>query len=153
MSEDRIFLKCAWRLIPFLMLLYLISYIDRVNVGFAALTMNRDLGLSPAEFGFAAGVFFLGYCGFHLPATVILHRIGAKWTVFSILVGWGAVSAACALVQGPVSFSILRFLLGIAEAGFVPGMLLYLTFWFPQSLRARWTATFQTAIALAFVAG
>jgi ACS family tartrate transporter-like MFS transporter len=153
MSEDRVFAKCAWRLIPLIMVLYLVSYIDRVNVGFAALTMNKDLGFSPTVFGFGAGVFFLSYCGFHLPATLILHRIGAKWAVFSILASWGAVSAGCAFVQGPISFYVLRFLLGIAEAGFVPGMLLYLTYWFPQNFRARCTANFQTAIPLAFVVG
>src|SRR6266704_529668 len=98
MSEHQIFAKCAWRLIPFMMVLYLVNYIDRVNVGFAALTMNKDLGFSP--------------------------------TVFGILAAWGALSAGCALVQGPLSFYILRFFLGIAEAGLVPGMLLYLTYWF-----------------------
>ena len=153
MTDDRVFAKCAWQLIPFIMILYLVNYIDRVNVGFAALTMNRDLGLSPGVFGFAAGVFSLSYCGFHLPATVILHRVGAKRTVFFILASWGAFSAACAFAQGPVGLSVLRFLLGIAEAGFVPGMLLYLTYWFPQSYRARCTTNFQTGIPLAFVAG
>ncbi|HYM18443.1 MAG TPA: MFS transporter, partial [Micropepsaceae bacterium] len=127
MSEHQIFAKCAWRLIPFIMLLYLVSYIDRVNVAFAALTMNADLALSPAAFGFAAGVFALSYCGFHLPANVILHRIGVKKAVFCILAAWGTFSAACAFARGPVSLSVMRFFLGIAEAGFVPGMLLYLT--------------------------
>src|SRR5262249_20663098 len=114
-EQDRVFVKCAWRLIPFVMLLYLVSYIDRVNIGFAALTMNRDLNLSPTAYGFAAGVFSLSYCGLHLPATVILHRVGAKRTVFAILASWGALSAACAFAQGAVSLSVLRFLLGIAE--------------------------------------
>ena len=151
MTDDRVFAKCAWRLIPFIMVLYLVSYIDRVNVGFAALTMNRDLGLSPAAFGFGAGIFSLGYCGSHLPAAVIVHRMGAKWTMFGILASWGVFSAGCAFAKGPISFSVLRFLLGIAEAGLVPGMLLYLTFWFPQSFRARCTANFQTALPLSFV--
>src|SRR5215470_9653698 len=120
MSEDAIFSKCAWRLIPFIGVLYLVSYIDRVNVGFAALTMNRDLDFSPPVYGFGAGVFFLGYCVFHVPANVILHRVGARRTMFCILAAWGTISAGCALVQGPLSFYALRFLLGIAEAGFVP---------------------------------
>jgi len=153
MSDDRVFRKCARRLIPFIGLLYLVSYIDRVNVGFAALTMNRDLGFSPAVYGFGAGVFFLGYCAFHVPANVILHRAGARRTVFCILAAWGALSAGCALVQRPLSFYVLRFLLGIAEAGFVPGMLLYLTYWFPQNYRGRFTAGFMTAVPLAFVVG
>jgi len=153
MSDERVFAKCAWRLIPFIGLLYLLSYIDRVNVGFAALTMNRDLDFSPAVYGFGAGVFFLGYCGFHVPATVILHRVGARRTIFSILAAWGALSAGCALVQGPLSFYVLRFLLGVAEAGFVPGMLLYLTYWFPQDYQGRLTAGFMTAVPFAFVIG
>jgi ACS family tartrate transporter-like MFS transporter len=153
MSEDRVFAKCAWRLMPFLMLLYLVSYIDRVNVGFAALTMNRDLNFSPEVFGFGAGVFSIGYCGFHLPGTLLVHRFGAKRAVFCILASWGALSAAGAFIEGPISFFVLRFFLGVAEAGFVPGMLLYLTFWFPQSLRARITANFQTAIPFAVVIG
>jgi ACS family tartrate transporter-like MFS transporter len=153
MSEQQIFAKCAWRLIPFMMLLYLVNYIDRVNVGFAALTMNRDLGFSPAVYGFGAGVFFFGYCIFHVPANVILHRVGARRTVFCILAAWGAFSAGCALVQGPLTFYILRFFLGIAEAGLVPGMLLYLTYWFPKNYRARYTAAFQSAIPFAFVIG
>jgi len=115
--------------------------------------MNRDLNFSPEVFGFGAGVFSVGYCGFHLPGTVLVHRFGAKRSVFCILVSWGTVSAACAFIEGPISFFVLRFLLGVAEAGFLPGMLLYLTFWFPQSLRARITANFQTAIPFAFVIG
>jgi len=125
MSEQQIFAKCAWRLIPFMMLLFLVNYIDRVNVGFAALTMNKDLGFSPAVFGFGAGVFFFGYFVFQVPSTVILHRVGARRIVFCILAAWGALSAGCALVQGPLSFYILRFFLGIAEGGLVPGMLFY----------------------------
>ena len=153
MSDDRVFAKCAWRLIPFIALLYLVNYIDRVNVGFAALTMNADLGFTPAIYGFGAGVFFLGYCAFHVPSNAILHRVGARWTIFSILLAWGLLSAGCAFVQGPLSFYVLRFLLGIAEAGFVPGMLLYLTYWFPQNYHGRLTAGFMTAVPLAFVIG
>src|ERR1700704_7009250 len=109
-EQDRVFAKCAWRLIPFMMLLYLVNYIDRVNVGFAALTMNKDLGFSPATYGFGAGVFFIGYVLFQVPANVILERVGARRVVFCILATWGLISAACALVQGPASFYALRFI-------------------------------------------
>jgi ACS family tartrate transporter-like MFS transporter len=153
MTDDRVFTKCAWRLIPFVMVLYLVNYIDRVNVGFAALTMNTDLGFSPSVFGFGAGIFFFGYCLFHVPGGLFVHWAGARRAVFWILATWGVVSACCAFVKGPISFYVLRFMLGVAEAGFVPGMLFYLTIWFPPSLRARYTAIFQTGIPLAFVAG
>ena len=153
MNDDRVFSKCAWRLIPFMGLLYLFNYIDRVNVGFAALTMNRDLGFTPTVFGFGAGIFFFSYFLFQLPTNVILHRVGARRTVFFILASWGAVSASCAFIQGPVSFYILRFLLGAAEAGFFPGMLLYLTYWFPVNWRVRCTAAFMAAAPLAFAIG
>ena len=145
MNEQKIFVKCAWRLIPFIALLYLVNYVDRVNVGFAALTMNAELGFTPAVYGFGAGVFFIGYCAFHVPSNVILHQVGARWTIFSILLAWGLLSAGCAFVQGPRGFYVLRFLLGVAEAGFVPGMLLYLTYWFPQTYQGRFTAGFMTA--------
>src|ERR1017187_7837333 len=109
-EEDRVFAKCAWRLIPLMMLLYVVNYIDRVNVGFAALTMNRDLGFSPAIFGFGAGLFFLGYLLFQVPMSVTLERVGARRSIFAILIIWGAISAGTALVQGPHSFYALRFL-------------------------------------------
>jgi MFS transporter, ACS family, tartrate transporter len=153
MNDDRVFAKCAWRLIPFMALLFLVNYIDRVNVGFAALTMNKDLGFSPATYGFGAGVFFIGYVLFQVPANVILERVGARRVVFCILATWGLISAACALVQGPASFYALRFILGIAEAGFFPGMIFYLTLWFPQAYRARHIAGFYSAIPLAFIVG
>jgi ACS family tartrate transporter-like MFS transporter len=130
-----------------------VSYIDRVNVGFAALTMNKDLGFSPAIYGFGAGIFFVGYSLFQVPANVILDRVGARRWVFYILATWGVISAACALVQGPASFYALRFLLGMAEAGCYPGMIFYLTLWFPQAYRGRFTAGFIAAIPLAFVIG
>jgi ACS family tartrate transporter-like MFS transporter len=153
MSEDRVFTKCAWRLIPFMVLLYVVNYLDRVNVGFAALTMNRDLGFSPPVYGFGAGIFFIGYTLFQVPANIILERIGVRRWVFCILLVWGAVSAGCAFVKGSTSFYVLRFLLGIAEAGFYPGMLLYLTYWFPQNYRARFMAVFQTSVLWAFIIG
>jgi ACS family tartrate transporter-like MFS transporter len=153
MSERQIFTKCAWRLIPFMGLLFLANYIDRVNVGFGALTMNRDLGFSPSVYGLGAGVFFLGYLLFQVPAVVFLARVGARKAVFCIMATWGTISTANALVQSPSSFYALRFFLGVAEAGFIPGMLLYLTYWFPQAYRARYTAMFMSAIPLAFVIG
>jgi len=152
-KQDQVFVKCAWRLIPFMMVLYVTNYLDRVNVGFAALTMNKDLGFSPSIYGFAAGIFFLSYALFQVPANVILERVGARRSVFCIMATWGALSAATAFVQEPLTFYILRFLLGVAEAGFFPGMILYLTFWFPQLYRARFTAIFMAAIPLSSILG
>jgi len=153
MSENRVFAKCAWRLIPFMMLLYVLNYFDRVNVGFAALTMNRDLGFTPTIFGIGAGLFFFGYSLCQIPSSVLIERIGARRGVSCILMTWGALSAACAFAQTPTSFYALRFLLGVAEAGFFPGMVLYMTYWFPRSHRARFTAIFMAAIPLSFVLG
>jgi ACS family tartrate transporter-like MFS transporter len=135
------------------MLLYVVNYIDRVNVGFAALTMNKDLGLSPSVFGFGAGIFFLGYLIFQVPANLILEKIGARRWMFIILAVWGVISAANAFMQGPLSYYALRFLLGVAEAGFFPGMLLYMTYWFPHSWRGRFVGIFMAAIPLANIIG
>src|SRR6266436_215412 len=134
--NDRVFMKCAWRLIPFMVLLFTVNFLDRVNVGFAALTMNKDLGFSPATYGFAAGIFFVGYFACQLPSNVVLARIGARRWIFFIVAVWGAISASCAFVQDATGFYILRFLLGAAEAGFFPGMLYYFTLWFPHNYRA-----------------
>jgi MFS transporter, ACS family, tartrate transporter len=152
-EQNPVFTKCAWRLIPFMVLLYVVSFIDRSNVGYAALTMNKDLGFSPKIFGFGAGMFFVGYALFQLPANVILERIGAKRWMFCILAVWGLLSAANAMVKGPMSFYTLRFLLGVAEAGFTPGMILYLTFWFPRAYLARVTANFMIGIPLSYAIG
>jgi ACS family tartrate transporter-like MFS transporter len=152
-EQDRVFSKCAWRLIPFMGLLYLVNYIDRINVGFAALTMNADLGFSPSVYGFGAGVLFVGYLLFQIPANVILARVGARWWIFSILAVWGVLSAATAFVRNPAEFYAVRFLLGVAEAGFFPGMMYYLTLWFPQAYRARFGAWFVSAIPLSVVVG
>jgi MFS transporter, ACS family, tartrate transporter len=153
MTGHSVFTKCAWRLIPFMMVAYLVNYLDRVNVGFAALTMNADLGFSPAVFGLGAGMFFVGYFLFQVPANIILERVGTRRWIACILASWGAMSAAGALVRDPVSFYTLRFFLGVAEAGFFPGILLYLTYWFPHSYRGRFTALFMTAIPLSFIVG
>ena len=120
-NEDAVFAKCAWRLVPFVVLLFAVNFLDRVNVGFAALTMSRDLGFSPAIFGFGAGVFFIGYFVFEVPSNLILARIGARRWIFLIMLLWGAISAACALVQGAISFFIsCASCWRVAEAGFFP---------------------------------
>lgn len=153
MSDNRVFAKCAWRLIPFMALLYLVNYIDRTNAGFAALTMNQDLNFSPTVYGFGAGIFFIGYALFQVPANVILERVGAKRWFFCIMAAWGLLSASTASVQTPTSFYVLRFLVGVAEAGFFPGMLFYLNYWFPRGDLARFTAYFMIANPLSFVIG
>ncbi len=153
MNEQQIFAKCAWRLIPFMVVLYFVNFLDRVNVGFAALTMNRDLGFSPSVYGIGAGAFFIGYFLCEVPSNVILARVGARFWIFRIMLTWGVLAAACALIQGTASFVALRFLLGIAEAGFYPGMLLYLTYWFPRTYRAQFLACFIAAAPLATVIG
>ena len=129
--------KVTRRLLPFLFLLYIVCFLDRVNVGFAALEMNRDLGFSPAVYGFGAGVFFLGYVLFEVPSNLILVRIGARVWIARIMITWGVLAAAMMFIRGPASFYTLRFLLGLAEAGFFPGMIYYLCRWFPASARAE----------------
>jgi len=153
MHENQVFAKCAQRLIPFMILLYLLNFLDRVNVGFAALTMNKDLGFTPEVFGFGAGVLFVGYAFFQLPANMILDRVGARRWIFSILIVWGLISAGNAFVTDARTFYLLRFLLGLAEAGFFPGMIYYLTLWFPPSQRARYVGAFMTAQPLSFIIG
>ena len=145
--------KVALRLIPFLGVLYFFAFLDRVNVGFAALTMNADLGLSAAVFGIGSGIFFLGYIAFEVPSNVMLERFGARLWIARIMISWGVLSAAMAFVQGPNSFYTVRFLLGIAEAGFFPGIIFYLTCWFPPQHRARIIALFMIALPLSSVIG
>ena len=153
MRDEEVFVKCAWRLVPLVILLFTVNFLDRVNVGFAALTMNRDLGFSPVTFGFGAGVFFAGYFAFEIPANLALTRIGARrWLAF-IMVAWGAMSAACAFAQDAASFYLLRFLLGAAEAGFFPGVLYYLTLWFPRGYRSRFAAALIAAGPIAGLVG
>jgi len=141
------------RLIPFLFILYVVSFLDRVNVGFAALEMNRDLGLSPAVYGFGAGIFFLGYSLFEVPSNLILARTGARVWIARIMITWGLIAAGMMFVRGPASFYALRFLLGIAEAGFFPGIIFYLSEWFPSDARARAIARFMTAIPVSGMIG
>jgi MFS transporter, ACS family, tartrate transporter len=145
--------KARRRLIPFLFLLYIVAYLDRINVGFAALQMNQALGFSATVYSFGAGIFFLSYGLFEVPSNVILARIGARRWIARIMISWGIVSSAMMLVRGPIGFYTLRFLLGAAEAGFFPGMIFYLTRWFPARERARAIATFMTAVLTAGVVG
>jgi MFS transporter, ACS family, tartrate transporter len=150
-AAERAVRKAAWRLIPLLCVAYVVSYIDRTNVGFAALTMNPDLGLTPEQFGFAAGMFFVGYCLFEIPSNVALQRYGARQWLAFIMAAWGLASAATAFATGPVSYSVIRFLTGVAEAGFFPGAIFYIATWFPAAVRGRILAWFVVAVPLSLV--
>ena len=141
------------RLLPMLMLCYFVAYLDRVNIGFAGLTMNKDLGFSSAVFGFGGGIFFLGYFIFEVPSNVILEKVGARTWIARILVTWGLISGCTALAVGEYSFFSIRFLLGLAEAGFFPGIILYLTWWFPSAYRSRIVAVFMAAIPISNILG
>jgi ACS family tartrate transporter-like MFS transporter len=145
--------KNLFRLIPVLAIAYFFNYIDRTNVGFAALTMTRDLGLSNAELGAAAGLFFVGYCLLEVPSNLALYRFGARRWLARIMISWGLLSAATALVTGPASFYTLRILTGAAEAGFFPGVVFYLSYWFPAQYRIKVLAWFLVAIPLSSVVG
>jgi MFS transporter, ACS family, tartrate transporter len=145
--------KVTWRLIPFLFLLYVIAWLDRVNVGFAGLEMNADLGFSSTVFGFGSGIFFLGYCLFEIPSNIILERVGARIWIARIMVTWGLISAGLMFVRTPVAFYLLRFLLGAAEAGFFPGVIYYLSLWYPTAQRARAMAAFMTAVPVTGLIG
>ena len=152
--EQRTMRKVYWRILPFTGLLYLICYIDRVNVGFAALTMRGDLGLSQAAFGLGAGTaFFIGYFVLEVPSNIILDKVGARLWIARIMISWGIVSGCTAFVVGPHSFYLVRFLLGLAEAGFFPGMVLFFTYWFPTVHRGRIIAGFMTAIPISIAIG
>ena len=151
--EKRVMRKVTMRIVPFIILLYFISFLDRVNIGFAALTMNKDLGFSPTVFGLGAGIFFLGYFLFEVPSNLILNKVGARIWIARVMITWGLVSGCMAFVQGTTSFYTLRFLLGVAEAGFFPGIILYLSFWFPAAKRAQVTAIFMAAAPLSTVFG
>jgi MFS transporter, ACS family, tartrate transporter len=160
--------KAAWRLIPFLILCYFVAYLDRVNAGFAALTMNKELGLTAEMFGFGVGIFFFGYFIFEVPSNLLLEKVGARLWIARIMISWGVISAAFAFV-GSISatfqslgfsffdsartFYLLRFIFGAAEAGFFPGIILFLTYWFTSQERARWVGVFMAAIPLSAVIG
>jgi MFS transporter, ACS family, tartrate transporter len=145
--------KVSRRLLPFIMLLYFVNFLDRINLGFAALTMNKDLGLSAYAYGLGAGIFFFGYFIFEVPSNLILERIGARLWIARIMLTWGLISAGMAFVTGETSFIVMRFLLGLAEAGFFPGMILYLTYWYPAPYRARVIAAFMVAIPVSIAIG
>uniref|UniRef100_E6PMM7 Putative tartrate transporter n=1 Tax=mine drainage metagenome TaxID=410659 RepID=E6PMM7_9ZZZZ len=151
--ESATYTKVGWRLIPFLMLCYFVAYLDRVNVGFAQLQMKSDLGFSDAVYGFGAGIFFLGYVLFEVPSNLVLHRVGARIWIARIMITWGLISALTMFIQTPTMFYVARFLLGLAEAGFFPGIILYLTYWYPAAKRSQMTAWFMSAVALSGLIG
>ncbi|RTL51832.1 MAG: MFS transporter [Bradyrhizobiaceae bacterium] len=151
--EARVLRKITIRIVPFVMLLYFIAFIDRVNIGFAALTMNKDLGFSPSVFGFGAGIFFFGYFLFEVPSNIALHKFGARIWIARVMITWGLISGGMAFITGATSFYVLRFLLGAAEAGFFPGIILYLSYWFPARNRAAVTAVFMAAAPLSTALG
>jgi D-galactonate transporter len=152
-TEDRTYAKVTARLVPFLFICYLAAYLDRVNVGFAKLQMLNELKFSETVYGLGAGIFFLGYVLFEVPSNIVLHRVGARLWIARIMITWGLISGAMAFVNSATSFYILRFLLGAAEAGFIPGILLYLTYWYPAARRGRITAIFLAAIPVASIIG
>jgi len=153
LTADAVYRKVAWRLIPLLFLCYIAAYLDRVNVGFAKLQMQQALQFSDAVYGFGAGIFFIGYFIFEIPSNVLLHRVGAGRWIARIMVTWALLSAATMFVDSAISFYIVRFLLGVAEAGFFPGIILYLTYWFPAARRGKATSLFLTAVAVAGIVG
>src|SRR5579862_3148361 len=152
-SEQQALKKFATRVVPFLALLYFAAFIDRTSVSFAAEGMNRDLGLSPFVYGLGAGIFFAGYVIFEVPSNLFLHAIGARRWIARIMITWAVVAGAMALVRGPTSFYVVRFLLGVAEAGFFPGVVYYLTQWVPAAQRARLIGLFMTAIPISTALG
>lgn len=152
-TDNTLYRKVAWRLLPFLMVCYVAAFLDRVNVGFAKLQMLDQLKFSETMYGLGAGLFFIGYFLFEVPSNVLMHRIGAKKTLARIMILWGLISATMALVQTPMQFYVLRFFLGAAEAGFYPGIILYLTYWFPSARRGQIIALFMAAVPLAGIFG
>jgi MFS transporter, ACS family, tartrate transporter len=151
--EHRTMAKVTRRLVPFLIICYFVAYLDRVNVGFAGLTMRNDLGLSASAFGFASGIFFVAYFFFEVPSNLMLHRFGASKWIARIMLTWGLISGATAFVTGPLGFDVARVLLGVAEAGFFPGIIFFLTLWFPAVYRARIVGWFMAAIPASTVIG
>jgi MFS family permease len=152
-TESHLYNRVFWRIVPFLFLCYVVAFLDRVNVGFAKLQMAGQLGFSDTVYGFGAGIFFIGYFLFEVPSNLVLEKVGAKIWIARIMVTWGIISSCMMLVETEFWFYTLRFLLGAAEAGFFPGVILYLTYWFPSAQRARMTALFMTAVAISNVIG
>jgi len=152
-NANQVISKVSRRFIPFLIWCYFLSYLDRVNIGFAALTMNKDIGLSSTAFGFGASIFFLGYFLFEVPSNLILEKTGARIWIARIMITWGILSVGHAFIWNDTSFYVLRFIFGIAEAGFFPGIILYLTYWFPAEVRARIIGTFMVAVPISSLIG
>jgi len=151
--EAAVVSRLMWRLMPFLFLLYIVAYLDRINVSFAVLQMRGELGLSDRVYGRAAGIFFAGYFLFQLPSNLVLEKVGTRRWISALMVAWGVISCLMIFIRGPVSFYAMRFLLGAAEAGFFPGVILYMKNWFPSSARARTVAWFMTANPIAGIVG
>lgn len=151
--EKRTMAKVYWRLLPLAMVVYFLCYLDRINISFAALTMNKDLGLTAAVYGISSTAFYIGYCVFEVPSNIILDKVGARLWIARIMITWGLVSAATAFAVGPNSFMTIRFLLGAAEAGLFPGILLLFTYWFPDHYRARIVAGFTLALPISVALG
>ena len=150
-AVTKLFSKISWRILPFLMLCYVIAFLDRINIGYAQLQMKQTLTFSDATYGFGAGIFFIGYFLFEVPSNLLLERIGVRKTLLRIMFTWGIVATAMAFVQTPMQFYIARFLLGLLEAGFFPGIILYLTYWYPSARRGQIIAMFLAATAIASV--
>src|ERR1700730_15237876 len=153
LQQAKILKKNAVRLLPILTLAYTINYLDRTNISFAALTMNKDIGLTATQYGRGAGIFFLAYCLFEMPRNLALYRFGARLWIARIMISWALLSVAIAFIGGVGSFYIMRFLLGVAEAGFFPGIAFYLSAWFPAQYRARILAGFLAGIPFSTVIG
>lgn len=145
--------KTMWRILPYILLLYIISYLDRVNLGFAALEMNADLALSAEVFGVLSGIFFIGYFLFEIPSNMIMHKVGARWWLARIMITWGIVVVLTGFAQTATHLYILRFLLGVAEAGFFPGIVLYFTYWFREKDRGKATSVLMVALPLSALLG
>jgi len=152
-TRDATYRKVAWRLMPFILLCYVANYIDRTNIGIAQIHLRTDLGFTEDVYGIGVGLFFVGFILFEIPSNMLLQRIGARKTLLRIMVGWGVVSAATMFVRTPFEFYTARVLLGMAEAGFFPGVLLYLTYWFPSTRRTRMTALFFLGLPLSGIVG
>lgn len=152
-DEDVAYARVTWRLVPLLFICYVAAYLDRVNVGFAKLQMLNDLKFSEAVYGLGAGIFFIGYFLFEVPSNLLLHKLGARRWIARIMISWGVISGCMMFVQTPTMFYVLRFLLGLAEAGFFPGIILYLTYWYPAARRSQVTSLFMTGIPMAGVIG
>jgi sugar phosphate permease len=148
---DALYSKVSWRIIPLLIVCYIVAYLDRINIGYAQLQMKQTLTFSDAVYGLGAGIFFIGYFLFEVPSNLLLEKIGARKTLLRIMFCWGIVAAAMMFVQTPTQFYVLRFLLGVFEAGFFPGIILYLTYWYPSKRRGQVIAVFMAATTVAGV--